>query len=108
MNFHKFAVQFSNNMQGTTKRRLGDALSIPLSNGISKYLGCPFIQGRIKKAHFLKSFLNLKRIWLLGKYISSRELMKQDVAMWSSLMKQLNFARRDVAYSHCDADPSLA
>ena len=47
VNFHKSLIQISNNIQGATKRRLGEALSIPLSNGISKYLGCPIIHGRI-------------------------------------------------------------
>ena len=54
VNFHKSSIQISNNIQGATKRRLGEALSIPLSNGIRKYLGCPIIQGRIKMSIFLK------------------------------------------------------
>ena len=52
--FHKSVVQFSNNMQGVTKMRLRETLSIPISNGISKYLGCPLVQGRIKRSIFLK------------------------------------------------------
>ena len=57
VNFHKSSIQISNNIQGATKRRLGEALSIPLSNGIRKYLGCPIIQGRIKMSIFSKVIL---------------------------------------------------
>ena len=56
VNFHESPVQFSNNMQGATKRRLGEALNIPRSNGISKYLGCPIIQG-VKKSTFSEVIL---------------------------------------------------
>ena len=61
VNFHKFAVQISNNIQGAMKRRLGEALSIPLSNGISKYLGCPIIQGRIKMNTFSEVILKSQK-----------------------------------------------
>ena len=42
------------------KRRLGEALNIPLSNGINKYLGCLIIQGRIKINTFSKVILEKK------------------------------------------------
>ena len=42
-NFHESSIQFSNNIQGAKKRRLGEAQSIPISNGISKYLRYPLI-----------------------------------------------------------------
>ena len=45
-NLQKSDVQISNNMQGVTKRRLGEDLSISISNIISKYLSCPLVQGR--------------------------------------------------------------
>ena len=43
MNFHKSSGQIFNNTQGATKRILGEALNIPFSNGINKYIGCPLI-----------------------------------------------------------------
>ena len=52
VNFHKFSVQFSNNVQGAMERRLGEALNINISNGISRYFGCPIIQGRVKMSTF--------------------------------------------------------
>ena len=52
VNFHKSSIQISNNIQGTTKKRLGEVLSIPTSNGISKYLGCPSVQGRVNRSSF--------------------------------------------------------
>ena len=61
VNFHKSMVQFSNNMKGATKRRLREALDIPIFNGISKYLGCPFIQGRIKISSFFEIFLKSQK-----------------------------------------------
>ena len=57
VNFHKSLVQISNNIHGAMKRRLRKALSIPLSNGISKYLGTPIIQGRIKRNTFSEVIL---------------------------------------------------
>ena len=36
------------------KRRLGETLNIHISNGLSKYLGCPIIQGRVKRNTFSK------------------------------------------------------
>ena len=43
------------------KRRLGEALNISMSNGISKYLGCPIIQGRIKRNTFFEVILKSKK-----------------------------------------------
>ena len=36
------------------KRRIRETLNIHISNGISKYLGCPIIQGRVKRSTFSK------------------------------------------------------
>ena len=52
VNFRKPSIQFSNNIQGAIKRRLGEALNILISNGISKNLGCPLNQGRVKRSTF--------------------------------------------------------
>ena len=52
VNFCKSSVQFSNNIQGAMKRRLREALNISMSNSINKYLGCPIIQGRVKRSTF--------------------------------------------------------
>ena len=52
VNFHKSSVQISNNVQGAMKRGLGEALNISISNDISKYLGCPIIQGRVRRSTF--------------------------------------------------------
>ena len=57
VNFRKSLIQISNNIQGTTKRRLGEALSIPTSNDISKYLGCPLVQGRVNRSSFAEVVL---------------------------------------------------
>ena len=57
VNFHKSTIQISNNIQGTTKRRLREALSIPTSNGISKYLGCPLVQGKVNRSSFAEVVL---------------------------------------------------
>ena len=54
MNFHKSLVQISNNIEGAMKRRIREASNIPISNGISKYLGCPISQGRVKRARSLR------------------------------------------------------
>ena len=61
VNFHQSSVQFSNNMHGATKRRLGEALNIHCSSGISKYLGCPIIQGRVKRSTFYEVILKSKK-----------------------------------------------
>ena len=61
VNFHKFSVQFSNNIQGAMKRRLGETLNISMSNGITKYLGCQIIQGRIKRSTFSKVILKSQK-----------------------------------------------
>ena len=37
-------------MQGATKKRLGEPLNIHHSNGISKYFGCPVIQGKVERS----------------------------------------------------------
>ena len=52
VNFYKFTVQISNNVQGAMKRILGEALNIHISNDISKYLSCPIIQSRVKIGTF--------------------------------------------------------
>ena len=49
MNFHKSSVQISNNIQVAMKRSLWEALNIPIFNGISKYFGCPVVQGKVNK-----------------------------------------------------------
>ena len=61
MNFQKSIIQISNNVQGTTKRRLGEALSIPTSNGISKYLGCPLVKGRFNRSSFAEVILKSQK-----------------------------------------------
>ena len=61
VNFHQSSVQFLNNMHGATKRRLGEALNIQRSNGISKYLGCPIIQGRVKRSTFYEVILKSQK-----------------------------------------------
>ena len=61
VNFHKSSVQFSNNIQGAMKGSLGEALNISLSNCISKYLGCPIIQGRIKRSTFFEVILKSQK-----------------------------------------------
>ena len=61
VNFRKSSVQFSNNIQGAMKRRLGKALNISMSNGISKYLGCPIIQGRVKRSIFSEVILKSQK-----------------------------------------------
>ena len=61
INFHESLVQFSNYIQGAMKRRLGEVLSIPISNGISKYLGCPLIQGIVKRNTFSKVILKSQK-----------------------------------------------
>ena len=58
VNLHKSSVQISNNVQGAMKRRLGEVLNISISNSISKYLGCPIIQGRVKSSTFSKVVLS--------------------------------------------------
>ena len=60
VNFHKFLVQFLNNIQGTMKRGL-ETLNITIFNGISKYLGCPLIQGRVKRKTFLEVIIKSKK-----------------------------------------------
>ena len=57
VNFHKSSVQISNNIQGAMKRRLREALNIPISNGISKYLGYQIFQGRVKRSTFSEVIL---------------------------------------------------
>lgn len=52
MNFHKSSIQFLNNFQWAIKRRVGKAIKIHMSNDISKYLGCPLGQDRIKRSTF--------------------------------------------------------
>lgn len=61
VNFHKSLVQISSNIQGAIKSRLGEALSIPLFNDISKYLSCLIIQGRIKRSTFFEVILKSKK-----------------------------------------------
>ena len=61
VNFQKSMVQISNNIQGTLKRKLGEVLNIPISNGISKFLGCPIIQGRIKRNNFVEVILKSQK-----------------------------------------------
>ena len=61
LNSHKSSIQISNNIQGTTKRRLGEALNIPTSNDISKYLGCPLVQGRVNRSSFAKVVLKSQK-----------------------------------------------
>ena len=58
VNLHKSSVQISNNLQGAMKRRLGEVLNIYISNSISKYLGCPIIQGRVKSSTFSEVVLS--------------------------------------------------
>ena len=43
------------------RKRLEKALSIPISNDISKYLGCPIIQGRVKRDTFYKVILKSQK-----------------------------------------------
>ena len=43
------------------KRRLGEALNISTSNGISKYLRCPIIQDRVKRSTFFKVILKSQK-----------------------------------------------
>ena len=43
------------------RRRFGEALNIPISNGISKYLGCPIIQGKVKRSNFLDVIVQSKK-----------------------------------------------
>ena len=50
MNFHKSSIQISNNIQGAMKRKLWEALNISISKGISKYFGCPIVQGKVNKS----------------------------------------------------------
>ena len=54
MNFHKCVMQISNNIQGATKKRLDEVLNIPISNGISKYLGS---MTKKKEVPFMKYLL---------------------------------------------------
>ena len=61
MNFHKSTVQLSNNIQVAMKRRLGEAFNIHISNGISKYLCCLIIQGRIKMNTFAEVILKSQK-----------------------------------------------
>ena len=61
VNFRKSIIQISNNIQGTTKRRLGEALRIPTSNDISKYLGCPLVQGRVNRISFAEVVLKSQK-----------------------------------------------
>ena len=71
---HKSAMQISNHFQGATKRRLGEALNIPLSNNIGKCLSCPIIKGRIKRNSCSKVIDNSrKKPRHLGKNVSSQE-----------------------------------
>ena len=76
VNFRKSTIQISNNIQGTTKRRLGEALSIPTSNGISKYLGCPLVQGRVNRSSFAEVVLKSQKKLAFGKHSFSQELGK--------------------------------
>ena len=57
VNFQKFFVQISNNIQGAMKRRLREDLNIPIYNGINKYLGCPLIRGRVKRSIFFSEVI---------------------------------------------------
>ena len=68
--FHKSSVQFLNNIQGAMKKRLGKALNISMSNGISKYRGSPIIQGRIKRSIFSEVILKSQKSQLHGKSAS--------------------------------------
>ena len=61
VNFRKSSVQFSNNIQGAMKRRLRESLNISMSNGISKYLDCPIIQGSIKRSPFSEVILKSQK-----------------------------------------------
>ena len=61
VNFHKSSVPFSNNIQWAMKRRLGEVLNVSKSNGISKYLGYPIIQGRIKRITFSEVILKSQK-----------------------------------------------
>ena len=61
VNFHKSSVQISNNIQGAMKRRLREELNIPISNDISKYLGCPIFQGRAKRSTFFVVILKSQK-----------------------------------------------
>ena len=60
MNLHKSLVQILNNVQGATKRGLGEVLNILISKSISKYLGCPIIKGRVKRSRFSKVVLRFQ------------------------------------------------
>ena len=57
VNFHKFFIQMSNNIQGAAKRRIGEVLNIPISNRINKHLGFPIFQGRAKRDTFSEVIL---------------------------------------------------
>ena len=61
VNFHKSSIQYSNNIQGAMKRRLGEALNISMSNGISKYIRCPIIQDRVKRSNFSEVILKSQK-----------------------------------------------
>ena len=76
VNFQEFFVQFSHNIQRDLKRILGEALNISHSNSISEYLGCPIIQGRVKKSTFYEVILKSQKSWLHGKRDSFQELIK--------------------------------
>ena len=54
VNFRKSSIQISNNIQTATKRRLGEALNILLSNDIRKYLRSLIIQDRVKRSTFFE------------------------------------------------------
>ena len=51
------SMESSNNVQGAMKRRLREALNIPIYNDISMYLGYPIFQGRVKRSTFSKVIL---------------------------------------------------
>ena len=72
VNFHKSLLQFSINIQGGLKKRLGEALNILYSNDISKYRGCLIIQGRVKRNTFFEVMLKFRKSWLHGKRFLSR------------------------------------
>lgn len=61
VNFHKSMIQISNNIKGAKKRRLGEALNIPISNEISKHLGCLLVQVKIKRKGFSEVILKSHR-----------------------------------------------
>ena len=61
VNFHKSSIQFSINIQWAMKIILGEALNISMSNGMSKYLGCPITQGMIKINTFSKVILKSQK-----------------------------------------------